>query len=72
MQLFLNSSVEWHTVKNLIRLLLQEQSDLGLHYLHMPFCQKLWSTKFQDIYLNPYDAMPTSNFQSIKLLDLGF
>ena len=25
------------------------QSDLGLHYLDMLFCQKLWCTKFQDI-----------------------
>ena len=26
------------------------QSDLGLHCLHMPFCQKLWCLKFWDIY----------------------
>ena len=25
---------------------LQEQSDLGLHYLHMPFCQEDWCMKF--------------------------
>ena len=30
--------------------LLQEQSDLGLHCLHMLFSQTLWSTKFKDIY----------------------
>ena len=24
----------------------KEQTDLGLHYLHMPFGQKLWCTKF--------------------------
>ena len=24
----------------------QEQSDLGLHYLHMPFCQTLRCTNF--------------------------
>ena len=30
----------------LIRLLLQEQSDLGLHCLHMPFCQTLLVIKF--------------------------
>ena len=38
--------VEWQTVKTLIRLLLKEQSDLGLHCLHMPFCQTLWCTRF--------------------------
>ena len=27
--------MEWQTVKTLIRLLLDEQSDLGLHCLHM-------------------------------------
>ena len=26
------------------------QSNLGLHYLYMPFWHKLWCTKFQDIY----------------------
>ena len=31
---------------DLIRLLLQEQSDLGLHCLPMPFCQTLWCMKF--------------------------
>ena len=25
---------------------LKEQSDLGLHGLHMAFCQKLWCSKF--------------------------
>ena len=29
--------VQWQTVQNLIRLLLKEQSDLGLHCLHMLF-----------------------------------
>ena len=29
------------------QLLLQEQSDLGLHCLHMPFCQKFWCTKIR-------------------------
>ena len=24
----------------------QEQSDMVLHCLHLPFCQKLWCTKF--------------------------
>ena len=33
----------------------KEQSDLGLHCLHMPFCQTLLCTKFQDIYNNEYD-----------------
>ena len=42
--------VEWQTVETLIRLLLKEQSDLGLHCLHMPFCQPLWCMKFQDTY----------------------
>ena len=36
---FLKYLVEWQTVKTLIRL--QEQSDLGLQCLHMPFYQKL-------------------------------
>ena len=26
---------------------LQEQSDLGLHCLHMPICQQLWCTNFR-------------------------
>ena len=26
---------------------LKEQSDLGLHCLHMPFCQKIWHTNFR-------------------------
>ena len=34
------------TMKTMIKL----QSDLGLHCLHMPFCQTLWCTKFKDIY----------------------
>ena len=38
------------TVKTLIRLLLQEQSDLGLHGLHMPFYWQLLCMKFYDIY----------------------
>ena len=33
-----------------IRLLLQEQSDLGLHCLHMSFYQTHWCIKFKDIY----------------------
>ena len=33
-----------------IDIFLKEQSDLGLHYLHVPFCQTLWCTKFKDIY----------------------
>ena len=28
----------------------KEQSDLGLHCLHMPFCQTLRCSKFWDIY----------------------
>ena len=28
------------------------RSNLGLHCLHMPFCQKLLCTKILDIYLN--------------------
>ena len=24
----------------------EKQSDVGLHCLHMPFCQTLWCTKF--------------------------
>ena len=42
--------VEWQTVKTLIRLLLQEQSDLSLHFLHMAFCQKLWCLKSEDMF----------------------
>ena len=38
---FLKYFVEWQPVYNLIRVLLQEQCDLGLHCLHMPFNQKL-------------------------------
>ena len=30
----------------------EEQSDLGLHRLHMPFCLKLRCLKFYDIYCN--------------------
>ena len=30
--------MEWQTVKTLIRLLLEEQSDLGLHFLPIPIC----------------------------------
>ena len=30
----------------------KEQSDLGLHCLHMPFCQTLCCTKFQNICLS--------------------
>ena len=33
-----------------IRLLLQEQSDLGLYYLYMPFYQKLCCIKWQTVY----------------------
>ena len=32
--------MEYQTVKTLIRLLLEEQSDLGLHCLHRPICPK--------------------------------
>ena len=35
-----NYLVEWQIVQTQIRLLLQEQSDLGLHCLHMSFCHK--------------------------------
>ena len=35
---FLKYLVECQTKSTLIRLLLKEQSDLGLHCLHMPFC----------------------------------
>ena len=48
---FLKYSVEWQTVQTVIRLLLK-QSDLGLHCLHMSFCQTLWCSKFKDIYCN--------------------
>ena len=27
-----------------------DQSDLGLHSLHMSFCQRHWCSKFKDIY----------------------
>ena len=36
--------MEWQTIYTLIRLLLKEQSDLGLHFLHMPFCEKCFRT----------------------------
>ena len=41
---FLKFLVKGQTVKTLIRLLFQEQSDLGLHCLQMPFCQTIWWT----------------------------
>ena len=44
---FLKYLVERQTVYTLIRFLLQEHSDLSLHCLHMPSCQKLWCTKFK-------------------------
>ena len=43
---FLKYFVDWQTMLTLIRLLLQEQSDLGLLYLHMAFCQKRSCSKF--------------------------
>ena len=40
----LNYLVEWQTVWTLIRLLLQDQSDLGLHCLHMSlWCSNMFS-----------------------------
>ena len=44
--------VEWQTVYTLIRLHLQEQCDLGLNCFPMPFCNKIWCTKCEDIYRN--------------------
>ena len=35
----------------------QKQSDLGLHCLHMLFCQKLWCMKFKDIYCILFSEM---------------
>ena len=43
---FLKYLVKRQTVQALIRLLIQEQSDLGLHCLHMSLCQILWCMKF--------------------------
>ena len=43
---FLKYLVERQTVQTQIRLLLKEQSDLGLHCLHMSFCQIVWCSKF--------------------------
>ena len=37
-------------MQTLIRLLLKEKSDFSLHCLQYPLCQKLWCTKFPDIY----------------------
>ena len=34
--------VEWETVLTLIRLLLEEQFDLGLHCLLRPLCPNSW------------------------------
>ena len=34
-------------MKTLIRLLFQEQSDLGLHCMHMPFYQKIGVQSFR-------------------------
>ena len=50
---FLKYLAEWQTVKTLIRLLLMEQSELGLHCFIMPFCQELSCTNFLDHLLNP-------------------
>ena len=38
--------VEWQIEVTLVRLLLQEQSDLGLHSLYMPF---YWATLVYEI-----------------------
>ena len=46
LQLFLKMLSGMAKMVTLIRPLLQKQSDLGLHCLHMPFCQKLWCIKF--------------------------
>ena len=47
MKLFLKILSGMANIVDLIRLLLQEQSDLGLHCLHMPFCQKLCVQNFR-------------------------
>ena len=60
---FLKYFVEWQTVYNLIRVLLQEQSDLGLHCLHMPFNQKLRVQNFNTI---PYYQVSTYKIIQIK------
>ena len=44
---YLKCLVEWKTVKIWIRLPLQEQSDLGLHYLYVAFFRKLWFRNFR-------------------------
>ena len=46
---FLKYLMEWQTVYTLIRLLPQEQSDLGLHCLHMLFCQNFTVLGFNDM-----------------------
>ena len=40
--------VEWRTVQTLIWLLLQEQSDLSLHYLHKKFVRHFSVQKFKN------------------------
>ena len=37
----------------------EEQSDLSLHCLHVAFCQKLWCSKFKDIYHSDRQKMST-------------
>ena len=35
---------------------------LGLHYLHIPFCQEPWCTKFLDIYCSPEKDLKNAVF----------
>ena len=44
-------------VYNLIRQLLQENSNQSIHCLYLPFCKKIWCTKFQDNYHKIYMYM---------------
>ena len=47
MQLFLKELVEWQTVQTHIRLLHQEQSDMGLHCLQISFFQTFGVRNFR-------------------------
>ena len=73
MQLFLKILSGMAT---LIRLILDEQSDLSLHCLHMQFGQKLWYTNFRTLnvsyYMTPYETYQVSIFISQKKKCCGY
>ena len=56
-------------MKTLIRLLLEEQSDLGLHCLPRPICPKTWDHYGKTFY---YEEMPQMEQQTVKTLIRGW